>query len=262
LSRARLPTSFGPARVQSPRSVSGPARSPLPGSQPSRLPAGSPRGPSRPRAVSSAAPDGTAATPSRLRLSSQPSDFLSPTALRSPPAGSSSSALPRALRYGSPGTRPAAGAQAVGSERRLRPRASGDANRTRERIVSDETADDAPGLATPIRRRSSSAARAPRTPLSRRPYVPQKGHKLDRAVSKIVNAMPVSRCGALCRKQALADEIHPPQVEIPIVAAHEGSDAEAGRYWIGEPPKLCYCRILRSRTVMVRVGGGWVELSK
>lgn len=51
-------------------------------------------------------------------------------------------------------------------------------------------------------------------------------------------------------------------MEIPIVAAHEGSDVEAGRYWIGQPPKLCYCRILRSRTVMVRVGGGWVELSK
>lgn len=37
-----------------------------------------------------------------------------------------------------------------------------------------------------------------------------------------------------------------------------------GSYWIGAEgrAKLCFCRILRSRTVMVRVGGGWVELSK
>ncbi|OAD79207.1 hypothetical protein PHYBLDRAFT_179018 [Phycomyces blakesleeanus NRRL 1555(-)] len=38
---------------------------------------------------------------------------------------------------------------------------------------------------------------------------------------------------------------------------------EVGRYWFGTVnPKLAYCRILRSRMVMVRVGGGWVELSQ
>ena len=39
---------------------------------------------------------------------------------------------------------------------------------------------------------------------------------------------------------------------------------ESGRYWIGYAgrAKLCFCRILKSRTVMVRVGGGWMELSK
>ena len=38
---------------------------------------------------------------------------------------------------------------------------------------------------------------------------------------------------------------------------------ESGKYWIGDQePKLCFCRILRSQTVMVRVGGGWSELSK
>lgn len=39
---------------------------------------------------------------------------------------------------------------------------------------------------------------------------------------------------------------------------------ESGRYWIGYAGrvKLCFCRILKSRTVMVRVGGGWMELSK
>lgn len=38
---------------------------------------------------------------------------------------------------------------------------------------------------------------------------------------------------------------------------------EVGKYWFGDiNPKLAYCRILRSRMVMVRVGGGWVELSQ
>lgn len=38
---------------------------------------------------------------------------------------------------------------------------------------------------------------------------------------------------------------------------------EVGKYWFGHVnPKLAYCRILRSRMVMVRVGGGWVELSQ
>ncbi|KAI9258588.1 hypothetical protein EDC94DRAFT_161544 [Helicostylum pulchrum] len=38
---------------------------------------------------------------------------------------------------------------------------------------------------------------------------------------------------------------------------------EVGKYWFGNVnPKLAYCRILRSRMVMVRVGGGWVELSQ
>lgn len=35
---------------------------------------------------------------------------------------------------------------------------------------------------------------------------------------------------------------------------------EVGKYWIGDPPKLYYARILRSKTVMLRVGGGWQEL--
>ncbi|KAI9469687.1 MAG: hypothetical protein EXX96DRAFT_623306 [Benjaminiella poitrasii] len=38
---------------------------------------------------------------------------------------------------------------------------------------------------------------------------------------------------------------------------------EVGKYWFGEEhPRLVYCRILPSKMVMVRVGGGWVELSK
>lgn len=47
---------------------------------------------------------------------------------------------------------------------------------------------------------------------------------------------------------------------LPSDASKNG---EVGRYVFGDvEPKVCYCRILRSRKVMVRVGGGWSELSK
>lgn len=38
---------------------------------------------------------------------------------------------------------------------------------------------------------------------------------------------------------------------------------EVGRYWFGDAnPKLAYCRVLKSKMVMVRVGGGWMELTE
>lgn len=39
---------------------------------------------------------------------------------------------------------------------------------------------------------------------------------------------------------------------------------ESGRYWIGHGARarMCFCRILESKTVMVRVGGGWCELTR
>ncbi|TXT08968.1 hypothetical protein VHUM_02442 [Vanrija humicola] len=59
-------------------------------------------------------------------------------------------------------------------------------------------------------------------------------------------------------------------VNVPVVPAgpetptSEDWKDESGCYWIGtgSRARLCFCRILRSRTVMVRVGGGWVELSR
>jgi hypothetical protein len=75
----------------------------------------------------------------------------------------------------------------------------------------------------------------------RRTYIPNPMNKLDVAVGAVVNQLPV---------------------EINIEALPDWKD-QSGKYWIGdEDPKLCYCRILRSCTVMVRVGGGWVELSR
>ncbi|RIA94458.1 hypothetical protein C1645_873410 [Glomus cerebriforme] len=69
-------------------------------------------------------------------------------------------------------------------------------------------------------------------------YVPDPRDLLDVEVARIVNACPV-------------------KIKVSMV------EGEPGKYMFGEvEPKLCYCRILRSRMVMVRVGGGWAELSK
>ncbi|KAG0746786.1 hypothetical protein G6F66_002067 [Rhizopus arrhizus] len=69
-------------------------------------------------------------------------------------------------------------------------------------------------------------------------YVADPKNDLDVAVGDIVNDSPY-------------------KIKIKMVPG------EVGKYWFGEVnPKLAYCRILRSRMVMVRVGGGWVELSQ
>ena len=101
---------------------------------------------------------------------------------------------------------------------------------------------------------TSSWSRAPRdssratTPLKkpipvvRKKYVADPKSKLDVAVGDVVNQLPVG---------------------INIESVAEGWRDQSGKYWIGnQEPKLCFCRILRSQTVMVRVGGGWTELSK
>ena len=78
----------------------------------------------------------------------------------------------------------------------------------------------------------------------RKPYVANPKNKLDVAVGVVVNKLPVN-------------------VDINIKAVADTWKDKSGRYWIGDQdPKLCFCRILRSQTVMVRVGGGWQELSK
>ncbi|KAK9727683.1 hypothetical protein K7432_001617 [Basidiobolus ranarum] len=74
-------------------------------------------------------------------------------------------------------------------------------------------------------------------PTSPNNYIPDPKDPLDVEVARIVNCCPL---------------------RITITKANE-----SGRYWIGEvDPKLCYCRILNSKMVMVRVGGGWAELSR
>ncbi|KAI8370362.1 uncharacterized protein BYT42DRAFT_582060 [Radiomyces spectabilis] len=69
-------------------------------------------------------------------------------------------------------------------------------------------------------------------------YVADPKNDLDVALGSIVNDSPY-------------------KVRVKMVPG------EVGKYWFGDTnPKLAYCRILRSRMVMVRVGGGWVELSQ
>ncbi|KAG0177802.1 Spectrin beta chain, non-erythrocytic 1 [Apophysomyces sp. BC1021] len=69
-------------------------------------------------------------------------------------------------------------------------------------------------------------------------YVPDPTSKLDIELGRIVNESPY-------------------KVKVKMVPG------EVGKYWFGdENPRLVYCRILPSQLVMVRVGGGWVELSK
>jgi hypothetical protein len=103
---------------------------------------------------------------------------------------------------------------------------------------------------TPTRKgpRMSAPPRTPvfsATPKIRRP--PPATTKLDLAMAKLLDTL---------------------DVDVPVVpVGRESPDQwqdESGRYWIGTGGKarLCFCRILRSRTVMVRVGGGWVELSR
>jgi hypothetical protein len=76
----------------------------------------------------------------------------------------------------------------------------------------------------------------------RKTYVANPKYKLDVAVAETVNKLPVN---------------------IEVVVAEDTWKDQSGKYWIGtQDPKLCFCRILRSQTVMVRVGGGWTELSK
>lgn len=78
--------------------------------------------------------------------------------------------------------------------------------------------------------------------LVKKTYISNPRSKLDIAVGNVVNKLPV---------------------DITVSPVEEGWKDRSGKYWIGdEDAKLCFCRILRSQTVMVRVGGGWVELSK
>ncbi|KAJ7499184.1 hypothetical protein FB451DRAFT_1073261 [Mycena latifolia] len=81
-----------------------------------------------------------------------------------------------------------------------------------------------------------------KAPPPRKKYVANPKSKLDVAVGDVINKLPVG---------------------ISIEGVSDNWKDQSGKYWIGDQDaKLCFCRILRSQTVMVRVGGGWTELSK
>ncbi|KAI8366162.1 hypothetical protein BD560DRAFT_401339 [Blakeslea trispora] len=96
------------------------------------------------------------------------------------------------------------------------------------------------------RREEPSYRRPSKTPISassstsrlRTTYVPDPENELDIKLGHIVNTSPYR-----VTVKSIPDQV--------------------GKYWFGDVnPKLVYCRILASQLVMVRVGGGWVELSK
>ena len=98
----------------------------------------------------------------------------------------------------------------------------------------------APRLSFTSQTKSPPRVQAPR-PI-RKPYVANPKNKLDVAVGDVLNKLPV-------------------EIKVELVA--DTWKDQSGKYWIGDTdPKLCFCRILRSQTVMVRVGGGWQELSR
>ncbi|EPQ59376.1 hypothetical protein GLOTRDRAFT_136260 [Gloeophyllum trabeum ATCC 11539] len=93
---------------------------------------------------------------------------------------------------------------------------------------------------TSLRKVSTPRSKIPQ--MTKKPYIPNPKNKLDVAVGDVVNNLPVN-------------------INIEVVA--DTWKDQSGKYWIGDQePRLCFCRILRSQTVMVRVGGGWTELSK
>jgi len=107
--------------------------------------------------------------------------------------------------------------------------------------LSHSTWGRAPRLSFPTVPRSSTP-QSKASQSRKKPYVANPKNKLDVAVGDIVNNLPV---------------------DINIEVVEETWRDQSGKYWLGaEEPKLCFCRILRSQTVMVRVGGGWMELSK
>ncbi|BGO92228.1 hypothetical protein NBRC10512_000960 [Rhodotorula toruloides] len=77
-------------------------------------------------------------------------------------------------------------------------------------------------------------------PRSTQPYRPNVYNKLDREVANVVNSLP--------------------NLHVPIEVAEGRWTDESGVYNIGG--RLYFCRILRSKQVMVRVGGGWLDLAQ
>ncbi|KAJ2984847.1 hypothetical protein NUW54_g10357 [Trametes sanguinea] len=99
-----------------------------------------------------------------------------------------------------------------------------------------------PRTSFPALPRSPPSSRGQASRPVRKPYVANPKNKLDIAVGDVVNKLPV---------------------DIKVELVQDTWKDQSGKYWIGDTdPKLCFCRILRSQTVMVRVGGGWSELSK
>jgi hypothetical protein len=99
--------------------------------------------------------------------------------------------------------------------------------------------------ASAARRRPASVA-TPKLPDRPNSYRANPKSKLDVAVAQTINRLSV-----------------PVKIEAVKPSGNAAYEDHSGKYWVGHPdPRLCFCRILRSRTIMVRVGGGWQELTR
>ncbi|KAI8333953.1 hypothetical protein BC941DRAFT_433436 [Chlamydoabsidia padenii] len=108
---------------------------------------------------------------------------------------------------------------------------------SRRRVASSISSSSSPLLQAQRKSagRKSSFTNAIRPPPAPNSYVADPKNDLDMEIGRIVNKAPY-------------------KVELQMVPG------EAGRYRFGD--KVVYCRILKSHMVMVRVGGGWTELSQ
>lgn len=130
------------------------------------------------------------------------------------------------------------------SRQRLSPTASSTSSSTSSTRTTSTTRLPSRFLAPPPHQPSKSATHLkPRTTTTvKKPplnsYVADPDNDLDIEIGRIVNETPY-------------------RVKVKMVPG------EVGRYWFGNlNPKLAYCRVLKSKMVMVRVGGGWTELSQ
>ncbi|SCZ89466.1 BZ3500_MvSof-1268-A1-R1_Chr9g10419 [Microbotryum saponariae] len=121
------------------------------------------------------------------------------------------------------------------------------------------------------RRTSKSSARPPpralfdqaSTSKSKRKYRANPSRQVDVEVGRIVNELDVSRVESPCLTGFVVLTLTRfLQIDVPIQAAEDAQGSDSGLYWIGDSDtgRYFYCRILRSKTVMVRVGGGWENL--
>ncbi|KAJ1570149.1 hypothetical protein HK096_006178 [Nowakowskiella sp. JEL0078] len=97
---------------------------------------------------------------------------------------------------------------------------------------------------------------------SRKLYQPNPQDQLDVEIARIVNGCPLSIkvVKAIIGSATKANSSRP--LSAPKYMKDRGFKSGA-KYTFGEAlPKSCYCRLLPNNSVVVRVGGGWQELSK
>ncbi|KAF8309200.1 hypothetical protein DL93DRAFT_1781597 [Clavulina sp. PMI_390] len=251
-------TKLRPTRERSPsrssvRSISGPfatgsSRQSSAGTY--KLPATPSRPPSRTSARSVSGPTmGTPSSSSRFNtptMASRQRTISSISNLRDGP--STPVALPRIRarissnftagsipRASSPTLSTVSNTSSPSTPAKIRPRLSSAVTPVTPRVRGRASMSDL-NTATPRPKAIGSGLRQKRT------YVANPKNRLDMAVGAVVNKLPA---------------------DVTIEPVLDTWKDESGKYWIGDAePKLCFCRILRSQTVMVRVGGGWMELSK